>query len=123
MRQIKSKGMKPEMVVRKLVHAMGYRYRLHPANLPGKPDLVFPRLKSIIEVRGCFWHQHEGCVDSHIPKSRIDYWLPKLQRNRERDLINLRTLESLGWHVLVLWECEVNKSKRLATKLKRFLGS
>jgi DNA mismatch endonuclease (patch repair protein) len=123
MRQIKSKGMKPEMTVRKMVHAMGYRYRLHSPTLPGKPDLVFPRLKSVIEVRGCFWHQHQGCVDSHVPKSRIEYWLPKLQRNGERDRKNLQTLKNLGWRVLVLWECEVTESKNLTARLKRFLGN
>src|SRR5690348_4932801 len=86
MRRIRSKGMRPEIVVRSLVHSMGYRYRLHVPELPGKPDLVFPRLKKIIEVRGCFWHQHgSSCIDSHIPKTRRGYWKPKLQTNRNRD--------------------------------------
>jgi DNA mismatch endonuclease (patch repair protein) len=122
MRRIKSKGMKPEMLVRQLAHRMGYRYRLHSSKLPGKPDLVFPRLKKIIEVRGCFWHQHSGCIDSHIPKSRMDYWGPKLQRNQQRDLENIQTLRALGFRVLVLWECEITNDQRLATKLRRFLG-
>lgn len=115
--------MEPEMIVRRLVHAMGYRYRLHSPSLPGKPDLVFTRRQKIIEVHGCFWHQHDGCIDSHIPKSRIDYWLPKLARNRERDRKNLSELRRLGWRVLVLWECQINSSKRLATRLQRFLDS
>jgi DNA mismatch endonuclease (patch repair protein) len=122
MRRIRSKGMKPEMVVRQLAHGMGYRYRLHSPKLPGKPDLVFPRLKKIIEVRGCFWHQHGGCVDSHVPKSRVDYWRPKLQRNQQRDIENIHKLQDLGFRVLVLWECEIAKDGRLANKLRRFLG-
>jgi DNA mismatch endonuclease (patch repair protein) len=122
MRHIKSKDMKPELAVRKLVHSMGYRYRLHSPKLPGKPDLVFPRLHCIIEVRGCFWHQHSGCIDSHIPKSRADYWLPKLQRNQERDAQSLLDLQGLGWRVLIIWECEVRQSKSLTARLKRFLG-
>jgi DNA mismatch endonuclease (patch repair protein) len=103
---------------------MGYRYRLHAAELPGKPDLAFPKLKKIIEVRGCFWHQHDGCIDSHIPKSRLGYWIPKLQRNRDRDAENLHRLKALGWRVLVVWECDTveSKAKRLARRLNRFLG-
>ena len=113
--------MKPEMVVRRLVHRMGFRYRLHAADLPGKPDLVFRRLGKIIEVRGCFWHQHGKCIDSHIPKSRVDYWLPKLERNQSRDAANLRSLKGRGFRVLVVWECEVKNEKRLVAKLGRFL--
>jgi DNA mismatch endonuclease (patch repair protein) len=123
MRRIKSKGMKPELKVRQLVHATGYRYRLHSAKLPGKPDLVFPRLGKIIEVRGCFWHQHRGCIDSHIPKSQTKYWRPKLRRNVGRDIENLRKIRKLGWRVLVIWECEVMKAdeSRLSATLVRFL--
>ena len=121
MRRIRSKGMKPEMAVRRLVHAEGFRFRLHSSKLPGKPDLVFRRLRKIIEVRGCFWHRHEGCIDSHIPKSRRDYWIPKLRRNRRRDRENLKRLRSLGWHVLVVWECEVNNLERLSARILRFL--
>jgi len=121
MRRIKSKGMKPELTVRGLVHAMGYRFRLHVTNLPGKPDLVFPRLRKVIDVRGCFWHQHGKCIDSHIPKSRIEYWRPKLQRNRRRDKKNAQKLEALGWRVLVVWECEVGNLKRLMQTLSKFL--
>jgi DNA mismatch endonuclease, patch repair protein len=122
MRRIRSKGTKPEMVVRQLAHGMGYRYRLHSPKLPGKPDLVFPRLKKIVEVRGCFWHQHGDCIDSHVPKSRMNYWRPKLRRNQQRDLENIQKLQALGFRVLVLWECEIADDKRLAKRLRRFLG-
>lgn len=107
--------------MRRMVHGMGYRFRLHSPKLPGKPDLVFPRLRKIIEVRGCFWHQHRGCIDAHIPKSRTTYWVPKLRRNQERDRDNLKELRRLGWRVLVVWECEVSK-KKLPAKIEKFLG-
>lgn len=123
MRRIRSKGTKAEMVVRRLVRARGYRFRLHSPKLPGKPDLVLPRLKRIIEVRGCFWHQHKGCIDAHIPKSRVGYWRPKLRNNVRRDEENLKKLRHLGWRILVVWECEVETSniRRLSGRLKRFL--
>jgi DNA mismatch endonuclease (patch repair protein) len=123
MRRIRSKGTKPEMEVRRLVHTLGYRFRLHSPKLPGKPDLVFPGLKKIIEVRGCFWHQHKVCIDAHIPKSKVGYWRPKLQRNVLRDQQNLKKLRELGWKVLVVWECEVNASsiRRINRRLKMFL--
>jgi DNA mismatch endonuclease, patch repair protein len=123
MRRIKSKGMKPELTVRRAVHRMGYRYSLHHPELPGKPDLVLKRLRKIIEVRGCFWHQHRGCVDSHIPKSKTDYWAPKLSRNKRRDATNLRKLRRLGWDVLVIWECFAKDPARLAKRLQAFLES
>jgi DNA mismatch endonuclease (patch repair protein) len=121
MRRIRSTSTSPEMTVRRLVHGMGFRFRLHVATLPGKPDIVLPRLKSIVEVRGCFWHQHRGCIDSHIPKSRISYWKPKLVRNQRRDRANGRKLRKLGWQVLVVWECEVKHPERLAKRLDHFL--
>ena len=116
---IRSKDTSPELTVRRLVHGMGYRYLLHVTSLPGKPDLVFPRLKKIIEVRGCFWHQHPGCIDSHIPKSRTEYWEPKLARNKSRDTANERQLRSQDWILLILWECEINT--KVTGRLKRFL--
>lgn len=122
MRLIRSKNTSPELTVRKLVHRLGYRYRLHVASLPGKPDLVFRRLKKIIEVRGCFWHQHDGCIDSHIPKSRRDYWKPKLARNKKRDAVNEKALRSSGWKILVVWECELSDSRSLSRRIRRFLG-
>jgi DNA mismatch endonuclease (patch repair protein) len=122
MRHIRSKNTAPELTVRRLVHSLGFRYRLHVAHLPGKPDLVLARLRKIVEVRGCFWHQHEGCPDSHIPKSRQDYWQPKLQRNQQRDLENTRALISSGYRILIVWECETKRETRLRAKLKRFLN-
>src|SRR6266446_9661169 len=121
MRRIKSKGMRPERIVRTMVHRMGYRYRLHSRDLPGKPDLVFRTRQKIIDVRGCFWHQHRGCPEAHIPKSRTNYWLPKLLRNGQRDKNNCKRLRALGWCVLVVWECEVDDTGRLSTKLRKFL--
>jgi DNA mismatch endonuclease (patch repair protein) len=121
MRRIRSTDSVPEMVVRKLVHGMGFRYRLHVQNLPGRPDLVFPRLKKVIQVHGCFWHQHEGCRQSHIPKSRLEYWTVKLANNVRRDRENEGKLISLGWTLLTLWECELSDTKRLSKRLTQFL--
>ncbi|MDQ6664641.1 MAG: very short patch repair endonuclease [Acidobacteriota bacterium] len=121
MRKIRSKDTDPEMQVRRVVHAMGYRYRLHVANLPGKPDLVFPRLRKIIEVRGCFWHQHKQCIDSHIPKSRVEYWRPKLARNKRRDMANEKLLRDEGWKVAIVWECKLKEVAAVRKSLRRFL--
>ncbi len=121
MRRIRASDTSPELAVRRLVHAMGFRYRLHVKRLPGRPDLVLARLGRIIMVHGCFWHSHEGCKDSHTPKTRLDYWRPKLEGNRRRDIENTVKLEQLGWRVLVVWECETTKKQRLAGRLKRFL--
>jgi DNA mismatch endonuclease (patch repair protein) len=120
MRNIRSKNTSPEMKVRRLVYGMGFRYRLHVPSLPGKPDLVFSRPKKIIEIRGCFWHQHKGCIDARIPKSRIEYWKPKLTGNMARDRRNLTLLRRMGWRVLTLWECEVDKAKA-SQKIRTFL--
>jgi DNA mismatch endonuclease (patch repair protein) len=122
MRRIRSTNTSPELCVRGLVHRLGYRFRLHRKDLPGKPDLVFPRLKKVVLVHGCFWHQHLGCIDSHVPKSRIGYWAPKLQRNCERDAENSRMLLSQGWRVLIIWECETRDAAGLEATLTRFLG-
>lgn len=111
------------MIVRRLVHAMGYRYRLHVAKLPGKPDLVFTRLQKIIEVRGCFWHQHPGCIDSHIPKTRTEYWRPKLAGNQRRDTENQTKLKARGWKMLTLWECQLADQLKVQKRLQRFLGA
>ncbi|MGH9437745.1 MAG: very short patch repair endonuclease [Terriglobia bacterium] len=121
MRNIRAKNTSPEMIVRRIVHSMGFRYRLHVAELPGKPDLVLPRLRKIIEVRGCFWHQHGGCIDSHIPKSRADYWCPKLMKNVERDKLNQTKLIACGWEILTLWECELRDSEQIRKRLRLFL--
>jgi DNA mismatch endonuclease, patch repair protein len=121
MRAIRSKDMRPELAVRSLVHRMGYRYSLHKKDLPGKPDLVFVSRRKIIFVHGCFWHSH-GCKYSHVPKSNLAYWLPKLKRNRIRDRKNLQLLSKNGWTVLVIWECETRTEAELALRLKRFLS-
>ncbi len=121
MRQIRDRGMKPEMAVRRMVHAMGYRYRLHRRDLPGKPDLVFGPRRAVIFVHGCFWHQHE-CREGHRPKSNSGYWDAKLHRNIERDAMQVAALQELGWRVLVVWECEVRGHEGLAKRIETFLG-
>lgn len=124
---VKGKNTGPEMVVRRIVHGLGYRYRLHRRDLPGKPDIVLPRLRKAIEVRGCFWHQHPNpaCWRSRLPKSRPEFWLPKLRRNVERDQENLEALAAAGWEVLVVWECETAtaRHRKLAERLASFLAS
>lgn len=120
MAAIRSKNTEPEMLVRRLVHGMGYRYRLHRPDLPGKPDLVFPSKRKIIFVHGCFWHQH-GCILSHLPKSNASYWVPKLERNRSRDVHNRRKLRKQGWRILVIWECRLRDRDRLKRRLSAFL--
>lgn len=124
MRKIKSKGMKPEMLVRRLAHKMGYRFRLHRADLAGKPDLVFPRLRKVIFVHGCFWHQHssDSCKRAHSPRSNLDYWERKLQRNVARDEAVKASLDSAGWEMLVLWECELKDLVQLKEQIASFLG-
>ncbi|WP_298983784.1 very short patch repair endonuclease [uncultured Roseibium sp.] len=126
MREIKSKSTKPEMVVRQLVHHMGYRYRLHRKDLPGKPDLVFGPRRKVIFVHGCFWHQHPDptCKSSHAPRSRLDYWQPKLLRNQQRDKANIEALRAANWKVLVIWECETKLKcpDKLVAVITDFLG-
>ena len=124
MSAIKSTGMKPEMLVRSMVHRMGYRFRLHSKDLPGKPDLVFRSRKKVIFVHGCFWHQHRKveCLDGRQPKSNTNYWAKKLARNVERDASNTMELLALGWKVLVLWECEVlGANIALERRIRQFL--
>jgi DNA mismatch endonuclease (patch repair protein) len=115
--------MKPEMTVRRLCHALGYRFRLHRKNLPGKPDLVFPSRKAVIFVHGCFWHQHPNpnCRDSRKPASNLEYWHPKLARTVDRDAKNTAALEEAGWRVLVIWECETRNKAQLKTLVADFL--
>lgn len=125
MSAIRSKGMRPEVTVRKLVHSMGFRYRLHRSDLPGKPDLVFGSRRQIIFVHGCFWHSHASvhCVDARIPKTNTGYWSAKLGGNVERDAKQLHLLRQAGWRVLVIWECETHDATRLEKLLRAFLGS
>lgn len=120
---IRSKDTKPEMRVRRLVHSLGYRYRLHKKDLPGKPDLVFSPRRKVIFVHGCFWHQHDNpaCLDGRMPKSRLDYWQPKLQRNVARDATNNEALRNAGWGILVIWECETSDQEMLRSRLLEFL--
>ena len=120
MAAVKSKHTTPEMVVRRLAHSLGFRFRLHVADLPGKPDLVFPRLRKVIDVRGCFWHLH-GCRRCRIPSSRRAYWLAKLTRNACRDKESVKALRRDGWKVLVVWECETGRADLLRRKIERFL--
>jgi len=121
MAAVRSKNTRPEMLVRRLVHGSGYRYRLHRSDLPGKPDLVLPSRRKVIFVHGCFWHQH-GCALSHMPKTNVSYWAPKLQRNQARDREHLKALRAAGWKCLVLWECELNKPAPLLRRLSKFLS-
>ena len=109
MSHIRSKDTKPEMAVRSLLHKMGYRFRLHKRELPGCPDIVLPKYNSVIFVHGCFWHLHEGCWDGTIPKTQHEKWKLKLERNVERDKLHYEELQKMGWKVLVIWECEVEK--------------
>ena len=122
---VRGKDTKPEMVVRRLVHALGLRYRLHRKDLPGTPDIVLPRLWKAIEVRGCFWHQHpdRSCWRSRLPKTRLEFWVPKLEGNVARDHTNEAALRELGWDLLVIWECEAAPARRegLEQRLRAFL--
>ena len=122
MRRVRSRDTKPELLVRRLVHGMGYRYRLSDPSLPGKPDLVFRSKKKVVFVHGCFWHQH-GCGNYKMPKTRLDFWLPKLASNKARDERVRKELLELGWEVLVIWECETRGDpSKLAEKIASFLG-
>jgi DNA mismatch endonuclease (patch repair protein) len=122
MSQIKSKDTWPEMRVRRLLHGLGYRYVLHRRDLPGAPDIVFPSRRKIVFVHGCFWHQHKGCIDGRIPKTRVAYWKPKLQRNVERNRLNISRLRHAGWKVMQIWECSTTQDNILRKRLSRFLG-
>lgn len=121
MSRIKGKDTKPELIVRSLLHSMRYRYRLHQKNLPGKPDLVFKKYRSVIFVHGCFWHRHKGCKFAYEPKSRHEFWQKKFLENEARDKRNRNSLEKLGWKVWVIWECEVNNIEILKKKVTAFL--
>jgi DNA mismatch endonuclease (patch repair protein) len=117
MGRIGSRHTSPEFRVRRMAHALGYRFRLHRKDLPGTPDLVFPRFGLALFVHGCFWHRHSGCCKATLPKSRAEYWLPKLARNVERDRLNQIAVEACGWRVAVIWECETKDPQLLRGKL------
>ncbi len=112
MSRIHSKNTKPEEIVRKYLFSKGLRYRKNDKRFPGHPDIVLPKYKTIIFINGCFWHMHEGCSKFVLPKSNTDYWLPKLIRNKQRDTQNIQLLESRGWTVIIVWECELKNSIR-----------
>ena len=111
MRSIKSKDTTPEIFFRKALFSLGYRYRLHVRTLPGKPDIVLSKYRTVIEIRGCFWHGHD-CKDGHIPKSNQTYWQSKIEKNRSRDFQNEHLLAALGWTVITVWECECNTQRK-----------
>lgn len=121
MSRVGSKNTGPEMVVRRLLHRLGYRYRLHRRDLPGSPDIVFRRRRKVIFVHGCFWHGHE-CKRGHLPKSKVTYWGQKIAVNRGRDARNVEELNADGWECLVVWQCELTDRESLETRLAAFLG-
>jgi len=121
MARIRSKDTKPEVTIRKILHRMGYRFRLHRKDLPGRPDIVLPRHKKIILVQGCFWHGHT-CRLASKPKSNAGYWSEKIVKNKERDERNVHTLQEAGWEVLEIWECEVRKLEGIEDRLRLFLA-
>jgi DNA mismatch endonuclease (patch repair protein) len=121
MRAVKGRDTKPEIAVRRLAHRLGYRFRLHRPDLPGRPDLAFPGRKAAIYVNGCFWHGHACKRGARVPKANRSYWTAKIARNMERDRVSLRRLRSLGWRGLVIWECAIKDEARLAAKIRRFL--
>ncbi len=121
MRAVKGRDTGPELIVRRLAHSMGYRFRLHRKDLPGSPDLVFPRLRKIVFVHGCFWHGHSCKRGARVPKANRDYWTKKITRNRTRDVGVISELSRMGWRVSVFWECEIADAKLVRTRLDRFL--
>lgn len=121
MQSVGTKDTGPELIVRQLLHRLGYRYRLHPKQLPGRPDIVLPGRRKAVFVHGCFWHGHD-CQKGRAPKSKLDYWGPKLLANRERDTRKEAELRALGWDVATVWQCEIGDPHTLETALRTFLG-
>jgi DNA mismatch endonuclease (patch repair protein) len=121
MARVKGRNTRPEMIVRRLTHAMGYRYRLHVRDLPGKPDLVFRSRQKVIFVHGCFWHRHEGCRRATTPQSNEAFWREKLSRNADRDAEQIKALNRKGWKVLVIWECQIRDRDAIAATIQSFL--
>lgn len=123
MSHVRGADTKPEMIVRRLAHGLGYRYRLHRRGLPGRPDMVFPGRRKVIFVHGCFWHRHpdSACALARLPKSRLDFWRAKLEGNRARDERNEARLVEMGWGVLVIWECQLRDRGALEKKIRGFL--
>ena len=123
MGKIRSSGTKPEIAVRKCAHKLGFRYRLNRKDLPGSPDLVFPRRKIALFVHGCFWHRHKGCKYSYMPKSRVEFWQKKFNKNVMRDERAREELERMGWRVVTIWECETGNFDSLSDRLKTLLAA
>jgi DNA mismatch endonuclease (patch repair protein) len=123
MARVRGCNTKPELVVRRVAHELGFRFRLHQGDLPGTPDLVFPRLKMVVLVHGCFWHRHHGCYRATTPKTRRQFWLSKFRTNLTRDRRTIAALRRLGWKVLVVWECETFEIEALRKRLSKFLCS
>lgn len=121
MRAVKRANTAPEIIVRQVLHAFGLRFRLHRRDLPGSPDVVLPRFRTVIFVHGCFWHRHPDCRYTTTPKTRQEYWLPKFAANIERDLRKEAQLQALGWRVLLVWECETKQREELTLRLRREL--
>ncbi len=120
MRKVKSQNTSPEIAVRKALHRLGYRFSLHAKDLPGKPDIVLPRYRAIIQVRGCFWHGHH-CKNAELPGSNVDYWKEKIGKNRIRDKKNDRLLKENGWRVLVVWECRLTSREKIDREINRIV--
>lgn len=121
MARVRGKHSGPEIAVRSLLHQLGYRFRLHRTDLPGKPDITLPKHRKIIFVHGCFWHGHEGCSRSKRPTTHVDFWRDKLDKNLERDRANIRKLQQSGWEILIIWGCETRDTKKLGNRLLAFL--
>lgn len=121
MSRIRGKNTSPEMKVRSLVFRLGYRYRLHYEKLPSKPDLAFPIRKKVIFVHGCFWHGHEGCAKGRLPKSNLEFWQPKIAKNKARDLKSYSEIVSRGWQILTIWQCELKNTELLEKRIVEFL--
>lgn len=121
MSRIRNRDTKPELIVRSLLHRMGYRFRIHRKDLPGKPDIVLPKYRTVIFVHGCFWHRHSNCRFAYNPKSRIEFWNNKFSANVIRDTTTRSILCALGWNVIVIWECEVSDESQLAKNIRRQL--
>ena len=122
MSRIRSRDTGPELVVRSALHRLGYRFRIHRKDLPGKPDIVLPGYRTVIFVHGCFWHQHKGCKYAYKPKTRVKFWSEKLQGNSERDIRTRKKLRRMDWNAQVIWECQTKNPVRLNKYLKQFLG-
>lgn len=122
MSHVRSRDTRPERIIRSILHKSGFRFRIQRKDLPGKPDIVLPKYKTIIFVHGCFWHQHEGCKKALPPKSNVSFWLEKFRKNKERDRKVIRTLQESGWKVIVVWQCEIPKIKKNPEIIKKLIS-